>query len=61
MKNQTFNGMRLFRFAWWVLATLAAFVFTQIYFPHWTLYVPCFALLFFVPAVLLPLRPKRKG
>jgi hypothetical protein len=59
MQIAKYDGTRLIRFALWTLAMLAAFVVVEIYAPHKTVLVPCLGILFFVPAVLLPLRPKK--
>jgi len=60
MHIEKYDSMRLLRFAWWALTMLAGFVIAQVYAPHRTLLVVCFMLLFFVPAVLLSFKPKRK-
>jgi len=60
MHIEKFDEWRMLRFAWWTLAMLAGFVIAQIYAPHRTMFVLCFVSLFFVPAVLLSFKSKRK-
>jgi hypothetical protein len=52
---------RFIRFAIWVIAMLAASLSTLQFAPHKVFLVPCVALVFFAPAVLMPLRRNQGG
>jgi hypothetical protein len=52
---------RFIRFAIWVITMLAASLITLQFAPHTVFLVPCLALVFFAPAVLMPLRRTQGG
>jgi hypothetical protein len=59
MQNKRAVRIRLIRFIAWALAMFGASLLMNIYAPQRMVFVPCFFMAIMMPAVLLPLKPKR--
>jgi hypothetical protein len=59
MQTRSATRIRFIRFIAWALAMFGASLLMNIYSPRHMVFVPCFFMAMMVPAVLLPLRPRR--